>query len=292
MSTTKTKFLNHFRKISKIRFIEKLLRRFTQGKSSSHFISKFCANNYQYKQGTLRKFVHHGVTLEVDIYDYVGHFLYFGFEDNAHAILYSLVNESDNILDIGTNIGSTILQFANRTGEKGRIIGFEPDPHNFNECQKNIALNNFNNIEVLPIGLGHEKGEFQLVVDTPSNRGGNRIVMNDDNSPISTTVNVETVDNVIKDKNITQISLVKIDVEGFEMNVLKGAETLILRDAPIFFIEVNDNNLKQAGSSAEELVVFLNSKNYQVCIAETNQVIGSDYDYSNCHFDIIAKTSK
>ena len=289
MSTAKTKFLNHFRRISKFKFIEKLLRKFTQGKSSNHFISKFCANNYQYKEGSIRKFIHNGVTLEVDIYDYIGHFLYFGFEDNAHSILYSLIKEGDNILDIGSNIGSTILQFANRTGEKGMVLGFEPDPHNFNECQKNIALNNFNNIEVLPIGLGNEKGEFQLVVDTPSNRGGNRIALSECICQESTTVNIDTVDHTIRKKNINQVSLVKIDVEGFEMNVLKGAELLILNDSPIFFIEINDNNLSRAGSSAKEVITFLANKQYKVSIAESNEVIDENYEFSNCHFDIIAK---
>ena len=105
----------------------------------------------------------------------------------------------------------------------------------------------------------------------------------------STTVNIDTVDHTIRKKNINQVSLVKIDVEGFEMNVLKGAELLILNDSPIFFIEINDNNLSRAGSSAKEVITFLANKQYKVSIAESNEVIDENYEFSNCHFDIIAK---
>jgi FkbM family methyltransferase len=271
---------------------EKIMRRLIHGKSPSHFISKFCANNYQYKPGSFRTFQHNGITIQADIYDYVGHYLYFGFKDIGHEALYSLVNSGDNILDIGTNIGSTILQFAKISGKNAQIIGFEPDPINFKECQKNILLNTFENIEVLPIGLGNEKGTFKLIVDTPSNRGTNKISYANKDNKTSETVLVDILDNVIIDKEIDKINLVKIDVEGFEMNVLNGAVKFLQRDQPILFIEVNDENLKMAGSSAKELVTFLMERNYEVHTAENNTYLDAQFDYSNCHFDIIAKTNK
>lgn len=88
MISLKTDLFNLFRSILKLIIFEKLIRYFSKGKDPSHFISKLCPNNYQYKLGTIRKFKHNGVVLEVDIYDYVGHYLYFGFKDKAHKALY------------------------------------------------------------------------------------------------------------------------------------------------------------------------------------------------------------
>ena len=292
MTSLKTNLFNLVRSTLKIKIFEKVIRLFCKGKPTSHFISKLCPNNYQYKLGTIRNFNHNGIELEVDIHDYVGHFLYFGFKDTSHEALYSLINENDNIIDVGTNIGSTILQFTNLSGEESRIIGFEPDPVNFKNCQKNISLNKFKNIQVFSEGLGNEKGSFQLIVDEPSNRGMNRVSIENQPGKSSAMINIETLDSIINREKINRINIVKIDVEGFEMNVLKGAVKLVESQSPIFFIEIDDNNLKKAGSSSLELITFLIQMKYHIFIAEDNKQIDTNYNFLNCHFDIIAKPNQ
>jgi FkbM family methyltransferase len=271
--------------------LEYIIKELTTGKSSSSFFGKFAPNNYQYKQGTIRIFNFKGICLEADISDYVGHYLYFGFEDKSHDVLMGLVNPDFTILDIGTNIGSTLLQFANLTNEKGKVFGFEPDPINYKECVKNIGLNNFKNITVENIGLGNEKGSFNLVVDTETNRGGNRISFDNETQKSSTIINVERLDDWIQNKNISKVDLIKIDVEGFEMNVLKGGLETIKKFKPLLFIELDDNNLKQVGSTAEELIEFLEDLGYSIKHSETGKKITKNSDFVSCHFDLIAVCS-
>lgn len=284
----KTKLFNIGRKLFQIPFLEKALRKKTIGKPTSHFFCKLAPNNYQYPKGSLRHFELNGIQFELDIHDYVGHYLYFGFEDRAHLQLMSLAKKGDIVLDIGTNYGTTILQFAQQVGAEGKCYGFEPDPTNYQICQRLLSFNQFKTIQVENIGLGNEKGAFTLVVDTPSNRGGNRISANAAGKE-AVTVQVEILDEWMEKKQISSVQLIKIDVEGFEMNVLKGAVHTIEKFHPLFFVELDDNNLKLQKSSAREVVEFFTRLNYQVTVAETGQIVTSEFDFRDCHFDIIAK---
>lgn len=286
--TLKTILLNIVRSCFKIPFLENWLRKKTFNTTSNSFFYKMTPNNYQYAKNSYREFNYKGVELRVDIRDYVGHYLYFGFKDEAHEKLLALAKPNFIVLDIGTNIGSTLLQFANKIGENGRVYGFEPDPINFKACKENIKLNTFNNLKVENIGLGDEKGSFNLVVDTETNRGGNRIELKTQDKN-TTTIKVECLDDWIIKNKIKKIDLIKIDVEGFETNVVKGGLTILKKMHPILFIEVDDNNLKKVESSAKELIALIEELGYDITNANDNSKVSSKDNFTNCHFDIICK---
>lgn len=284
----KTKILNQFRTVFQLPFAEKWIRNQVRDKRSTSLIGRMVPNNHQYPKGSIRAFDYKGIQLELDIHDYVSHYLYFQFKDDSHETLMGLVAEGATILDIGTNYGTTILQFAQRTGKNGNCYGFEPDPVNYEICTKNIALNSFLNVQVENVGLGNEKGRFTLVVDTASNRGGNRILETSEGKE-NHIVDVIVLDEWVKNKAIEKIDLVKIDVEGFEMNVLKGGYETIKKYHPVLFIELDDDNLKQQNSSAQELISLLEELDYSVFHSETREKILSSRNFAGTHFDIIAK---
>ena len=95
------------------------------------------------------------------------------------------------------------------------------------------------------------------------------------------------MDKWCNDNNITKIDLIKIDVEGFEMNVLKGGIQTLQKFKPKMFIELDDNNLKDVGSSAKELINFIAKLDYKIINAEDETPITADTDFTNCHYDII-----
>jgi FkbM family methyltransferase len=279
----KTITLNFFRNIFKIRFLELWLTK----NANKYFFSKMIPNSNQYSPLTLRKFERNGVNLEVDISDYIGHYLYFGFPDKSMDTLFSLCKPGFNIIDIGTNIGWTLLNL-NKLSKTGKVIGFEPDPYNRNVCLKNIRLNDDADINVLPYALGDTEAIYNMEVRNPFNRGGNRITSKIGNDTIN--VDVKLMDNVRELKELNHIDLVKIDVEGYELKVLKGGEQLLRKFKPILFIELHDDNLKDQGDSATDLIMFLETIGYNKIINTLdNSAIKSDSNFSNCHFDIIAK---
>lgn len=289
--SNKTKIFNWFRNLFIDTRMYILLRILAKNKSHNNLLTKLIPNNYQFPKGTIKKFVYKGIFLEVDIHDYVGHFLYFTFKDKGHEKLIDLIKEGDIVLDVGTNIGSTALQIARKIGGKGFVFGFEPDQENFKNCLKNIRLNNFNNIKVEKIGLGEKKGTFDLVVDTESNRGGNRISFNTSKNQDkkSSKILVDTIDTWITKIQLDRLDFIKIDIEGFELKALKGGVRALEFYEPKLFIEVDDNNLKAVGDSAKELFYFLESLHYTSYNAATSETIKSSQDFTNCHFDILAE---
>ncbi len=284
----KTKILNLIREIFKIPFLEKILRGIIKKNIAYSFFVKLIPNNYQYKKNTFKCFTYKNINFRLDIHDYIGHFFYFGCKDIEQSKLMNLINDGDFIIDVGTNYGTSLLQFANLIGGKGRVFGFEPDPTNFEICKQNIQINPFTNLYVENFGLGNKECDVNLVIETESNRGSSRISKNINGNEFQ-QIKIIRFDNWIKEKKIEKINLIKIDVEGYEMEVLKGAEQSIKKFKPILFIELDDKNLKLQNSSAKELISFLINLDYNIINSLTDKKVNLSDNFINCHFDIICK---
>lgn len=282
--TLKTQLLNLFRLIFKIPFLERGLVSLTTNQPPDSFAAKLVPNPYQYPKPTWRRFTKNNITLNVDISDYLGHYYYFGFSDTSHSSLERLCEVNMTVLDIGTNLGYTALMMAKKAAS-GKVIGFEPDPQNFELCQRNLRSNNLPNLEVHKIGLGASAMSATIETRVAFNRGGNRI---NENASHGVLVQVHALDEYAATLGIDRVDLIKIDVEGYEFQVLKGAEQTIRSHKPILFIEVDDSNLKDQGASAEMLITFIKNLGYAIKDAETNRAIDSGVALIDQHLDIIA----
>lgn len=288
--STKTRVLNAFRKLFTLPFLEKILLRFTTNRPPDSFFVKLIPNNYQYSPHTFRTITRNGINFKVDLYDYIGWWLYFGIKEDSRFKLYHLVKQNNTIMDVGANIGETLMNFAKLSLPGGEVHGFEPDVINYQHCTENLNLNNFKNIVLNNLGLGAKAGQFFIKTPTPSNRGGNKVseefIENNTN-----VITITTLDQYVANKNIQKIDLIKIDVEGYELNVLKGAIHVIKKFNPVLFIELDDNNLKEQGHSAKALIRFLSENNYTIKNSETDQIVTESADFSNCHYDIICNVN-
>ena len=125
-----------------------------------------------------------------------------------------------------------------------------------------------------------------MSAEVENNKGGNRISSLTNHTP---NIHVTTLDHYVKRKNINRIDLIKIDVEGYELNVLRGGIKSIEKFKPILFIELDDENLKQQNSSAKELIAFLKNYYNSITDAFSGEDIRVENNFSNCHTDIIAR---
>jgi len=284
----KRKILDWIRQIFKIRILENILVKLTTNKNFGSFITKFPPNHYQYKKNTLRKVTRVGIHYELDLSDMVHWYIYFGFKNIAKIILESMINEGNLVFDVGANIGDLTLNMAKKLGTEGKVYAFEPDPTNFEILKQNISRNSLKNIQLNNIGFGSESGSFQLHRIDDRNRGRNRILPNENDSTNSSSVKISTIDNFVAENNISSIDLIKIDVEGFEYNVLKGAKNTLKQLKPKLFVEISSENLHEQGLGVKDCVDLLINMGYSLKHADTNKSIHSDDNFENFFADVIA----
>ncbi len=159
------------------------------------------------------------------------------FEPEMVKLFKVLASKSEVILDIGANIGCTALLF----GELAKIVyAFEPSPTTFTFLEKNISRAGLKNVFLQNIGLGAAPGEYTLTF-SPSNRSGG-FVSNQTQvttGHIMEKITILPLDEVLKPLKISKIDFIKIDVEGFEGNVLCGMPQTLATHKPIVVMELN-----------------------------------------------------
>jgi FkbM family methyltransferase len=284
----KTRLLNFFRRALMYPFFEKILIAIIKSKFPlSKFIEKIVPSNYLYPAESIRSANVNGVNLTLDISEYINHWVYFNLADKGYEELIRLSSHSSLIFDVGANIGFTALSMAKKGNVESVVHAFEPDLYNFSKLKVNTLLNPESEVILNNIGLGAKNDRLKLVIDTPDNLGGNRIKR--EATEDFNWVTITTIDNYCEEHSLDAVDLIKIDVEGFEYNVLKGSMRLLESCKPIIFIEVDDNNLRKQGSSAEELISFLELRYNNISIAGSGKAISSQNNFTDCHFDAIAK---
>ncbi len=277
---------DQIRFIFKIPWLEKLLVRYCTDKTYGKGLTKLTPNHYSYKNPAIRKVKRNEVNFELNIANIVDWNIYFGFYEASRENLFQLHPNPDTILDIGANIGEISLRFA-KTYPQASIHSFEPFPPTFNSLKRNASLNSFSNIELHPLGLGSKPGEVFFEERAIGNPGMNRVTSNPEKS--TQKIRISTLDSFAEENQLASVSIIKIDVEGYEHEVLKGAVNLLTRNKPLLFIELDDSNLMEQGSSAADFIQFIEAFGYAIEHAETGETITKNNHLKNSHFDIICK---
>lgn len=289
-TSLKTKILNQIRKFFIDGYPERFLLKRIAATGNSGFWLKVIPPEYLYPTSSWRYCERNGVQLKLNISNVVDHLKYFLFKDEGFENFLNLLQPHFTILDIGANIGMTALDFAKRA-KMGKVVCFEPSPSNFERLKENLSLNDFKNIITSNTGIGTVPGQFKLYNVVDSNPGMKRILTDADAENFeSETIVVDTLESQLEKLNIQQVDAIKIDVEGFEMEVLKSASSILKNFKPVLFIELDDNNLKAQNSSALQLIKYLIGLDYVIYNAKDHKRMqDADHDYSGCHIDIICQ---
>lgn len=171
--------------------------------------------------------------------------------------LKDFVSPSGIVLDIGANAGLLTVPFAKVHVPEGRVIAFEPDEEVLKQLRINVALNGLSNVTVEPMALQDDPKISEISFNLREARDGDGLINKgistiqsiDLHSKGSSPVAASTVDNYIKDNKINKVDFIKIDVEGAEFRVLKGALETIKRDQPVLLYEFSVVLDKLAGGS-------------------------------------------
>lgn len=179
-----------------------------------------------------------------------------------------LLREGDIYIDVGANIGFMSLNAATVAGVDGRVLAIEPEPRVREKLLFNVKLNCANNVTIIPRAISDKIGTaiFSVATEEGLSRldhglGDNPCMVLFEKIEVSTT----TLDSLIEEFVPGRpIRLIKMDVEGFEYSVFKGAHRLLQRAETIFIFESNSGALLQNGRSLVDIHVLLTAENYDV----------------------------
>lgn len=280
----KTKLLNLSRRILKWKFFEQFIANHIG--ENSFLLKKLVPPEYLYKKNSWRISNRRGIMMKLDISNVVDHEIYFNLYDSSFENFIKTLNRIEIFWDVGANIGWTSLQ-VKHLFPHAEVYAFEPSSKNRIRLMENMLLNE-TEVKLIPYGLGDVENSFKLYSVLDNNPGMNRIIKDDLYFPYE-TIKVLVGTSFWKEKGNMKIDALKIDVEGFELHVLKGIEEIIDEYKPSMFIEVDDKNLKVNGSSAIELLDWLFQKGYKLYDAEADKEITYPFQTVTNHFDVIAK---
>jgi len=151
------------------------------------------------------------------------------FEPDTLDALKRLTKTGDHVLDVGANIGYFTLVLASLVGPSGRVFAIEPQSENFRRLSENVHNNNLQNVSTSHIAVGESEGTSSLYLSN-YNGGMHRLYKSVCCTDTSETVLVKTIDSIVQN---TRISLIKIDIEGYEYFALKGASNCLANNPDI-----------------------------------------------------------
>lgn len=174
----------------------------------------------------------------------------------------NIVTSGKDIVDIGANNGSFAVDFSHLVGDKGSVHSFEPQRIIYYQLCGNVFMNGIDNVYCYNLAIGDTESEIQIEKPDYFKNGsvnfGNVKVGKIDTD--SVLVQQRTLDSF----DFKDIVFIKIDVQGYELNVIKGAEKTIQKHRPYLFVEFEDDLLIEAGTSEKELQEKIESLGYIV----------------------------
>jgi FkbM family methyltransferase len=172
------------------------------------------------------------------------------------------VKAGDTVLDIGANIGYYTLHFAQLVGEQGHVFAFEPDPDNFVLLAKNVEINGYRNVTLIPKAVAHQSGPLKLYL-SKHNKGDHRIYDSRDGRPAIPTEAVSLDDYFAHFTGV--INFIKMDIQGAEMGALEGMTSLLAGNKPLNMIsEFWPHGLKSFGAEPEHYLQLLQTHGFDL----------------------------
>ena len=173
-----------------------------------------------------------GISTELQIYE--------SHEPLTTHLMINELKEDMVCIDLGSNIGYYAVIESNIIGESGKIFAIEPSPINFPILKLNLENQKKNNFVAYNIGIGDKNEEMEFIISAKSN--WSRIRMNNEkiNSEDKVIkIPVKTLNSFVNENDIKKIDILRMDVEGFEYNIIVGANNVLEKYKPKIFVEIH-----------------------------------------------------
>ena len=205
-----------------------------------------------------------GLTLYLDPY---ADRIFFAFDELLHGgdegrVMRLNLNWSDTFLDVGANHGTYSLLARQLVGPTGSVLAFEPQPHLAELLRKSFQANGWSNCQVYEVALSDREGSTSFYIPQNSGFGGLHKAFSATSGSTELNVKLARFDHLIDWPSLPGKLFIKLDVEGSELQFLRGARQMIRSRRPTLLLEINPDSAIAAGSSTAELVAELRDLGY------------------------------
>jgi len=205
-----------------------------------------------------------GLRLWVNLADgFVSFGVLHGDWENAEVdFMVACLREGDGVIDAGANIGVFTVQAARAVGESGRVYAFEPMRTTFDMLSRSVQANDFDSrCKLYNEGLGASEGAGSFHLSTHATNPGSSFIST---NATGTPIHIRPIDSIDFDR---PVRFIKIDVEGFEPYIIRGAVKTIARDAPVILTEFFPRSLREIGkTSGVDYVAMLENLGYALSL--------------------------
>lgn len=169
-------------------------------------------------------------------------------------------------IDIGAHLGIFSVILARLVGPQGKVYSFEPTPFTYQVLKKTIRINKLEKIvKAEQYAVSENNGETTFYVhDTSEISNANTSVAHNDTGVKPIRVTTISLDSLLNNNDLKNLSFIKIDAEGAELEILKGAEEVIAKYKPYITLEVHPNNFADAAETQRNIYGFLTDLGYRV----------------------------
>jgi FkbM family methyltransferase len=175
------------------------------------------------------------------------------------------LKKSDVFYDIGANVGFFSLLAAKMVGPTGKVFAFEPVPQNAATIRHNAELNQLDYVQVFELAIGERTGEQDLFLTEWD--GGSSLLSSalKPTEPVrKQSVRVAPLDELIAREKIAPPDFIKLDVEGAELEALRGMATTLKEQRPVLLFEVDDGDPERFKLRHKELDEFVSGLGYSI----------------------------
>jgi FkbM family methyltransferase len=188
-----------------------------------------------------------------------------------------LLKPGNTFLDVGANYGMFTLFATQLVGSEGRVIAIEPQPRLAEALRQSKSQNDLKQVTILEMALSNQSGQEEFAVPSHSSGIGSLFQEHASSSSKITkiNVNVKTLDQVVEEMQFLKIDLIKVDVEGAELLVFQGGNSLLREQSPFIWFEVNPGAQNIASITVDEILDFLKKLGYCKFYEVSNLVQGN-----------------
>ena len=183
------------------------------------------------------------------------------------------LQEGGVFIDVGAHVGYYTLDASKRVGKSGKVVAVEPNPPTADRLRRNVSLNNASNVSVQQVACTDTETKLHFFQAGFENTGSSSLSKNNARSNQEIEVRGARLDAIVKELDLRRIDLVKIDVEGAELQVLRGMTESLAKYRPKVIIELVEGNLKNLGASVKEVREFFRQNGY----AQESQIDADNY---------------